>query len=270
MNRTIKVKAVWEFEFDAEGYDSKFVDIAGLAKESAQRELESLLATQDIKAEDFNYIVADGTKYGAVSQLPPEEFAKWIVCPDMLDDNFVKPDDCDSRNCTECCLDYLNSPLSSETVPLSCHEEKATSDSCDCEKQPTIDVNTHKSPVKTIQQWEKKCSICKRSLVCKLKDKIHEYIYHSYLGMTDITANDISFDIECGLFAPDKKLLYNKNLFRQNKFLSCSDCSLRYLCTAQERQPEINKFTADLLSLDNNISIRVRCNNFRKGKVKKA
>ena len=36
MSKTITVRATWEFEFDAEGYDSKFVDIPGLAKDSAK------------------------------------------------------------------------------------------------------------------------------------------------------------------------------------------------------------------------------------------
>jgi len=51
----IKVRAVWEFEVDTDGFDSKHVDIKGLAKHLAARELADLLAYEKLSAEDFTY-----------------------------------------------------------------------------------------------------------------------------------------------------------------------------------------------------------------------
>lgn len=55
MKNTMKVKAIWEFEVDTEDLSEEFVDIKGLAKDLAQREMENLLQNNEISAEDFNY-----------------------------------------------------------------------------------------------------------------------------------------------------------------------------------------------------------------------
>lgn len=49
------VKAIWEFDVDTEDFDSKFVDIKGLAKDLTKREMENLLQNQELSAEDFSY-----------------------------------------------------------------------------------------------------------------------------------------------------------------------------------------------------------------------
>lgn len=56
---TVKVQAVWEFEADVEGVDPKFVDVRGLAIDSTQRELATLLEKKEISAEDFDYKIVD-------------------------------------------------------------------------------------------------------------------------------------------------------------------------------------------------------------------
>lgn len=279
MSKIIKVKATWEFEFDSEGYDSKFVDIPGLAIDSAKSELHTLLENLDITADDFKYTVADGVKYGEIMQLPPEEFAKWIVCPDMFDDNFKKPADCDTENCTKCCLKYLLS---------GADNKKATSESCDCEKQPvevadecddekTADTHVYTPPAETIrlgtetkiEQWAKKCSVCKRSSICKLKNRIYEYIYHNYHNAASVNANDISLDIECGMFSPDKKFFYNGNILLRDKFLPCYKCSFRDNCEAYDQSIETNRFAMGIAALSPDMFVKVHCKNFKKGRESK-
>lgn len=51
----MKVKVIWEFDADVEDYDPKFVDVEGLAKDSAKREMEFMIDNNDITAEDFEY-----------------------------------------------------------------------------------------------------------------------------------------------------------------------------------------------------------------------
>lgn len=286
MSKTIKVKATWEFEFDAEGYDTKFVDVPGLAIDSAKSELIYLLNKREIQASDFKYTVADGTKYGEIIQLPPEEMARWICCPDMLDDNFIHPEDCDNENCTLCCLKYLLSRADNKN---------ATSESCDCEKQPvevaderenceaaSSEIMPDNTPTYTppeeiimlgaeskMEQWAKKCSICKRSSICKLKNIIHEYIYNHYLKAASVNANDISLDIECGLFSPDKKFFYNRNIFLIEKFLPCYKCSFRDNCTAYDQGIEANRFAMGIAKLSPDIFVKVHCKNFKRGRGSK-
>ena len=57
MSKTMKVRAVWEFEVDIEDLDEKFVDIKGLAQDLTQREMADMLQRQSISAEDFTYEV---------------------------------------------------------------------------------------------------------------------------------------------------------------------------------------------------------------------
>lgn len=60
----MKVKAIWEFEFDDSDLDPKQVDITGLAKDSTRCELMYLMRKHDITADDFEYIVEkETTKY---------------------------------------------------------------------------------------------------------------------------------------------------------------------------------------------------------------
>lgn len=51
------VKAIWEFDADMEGFDPEFVNIKGLAKDSAKRELQYLIDHNELSADDFEYIV---------------------------------------------------------------------------------------------------------------------------------------------------------------------------------------------------------------------
>lgn len=56
----MKVKAIWEFDFDTEGLDPMQTDIPGLAKDTTRYELTYLLRNRDIIADDFKYVVDDG------------------------------------------------------------------------------------------------------------------------------------------------------------------------------------------------------------------
>lgn len=53
----MKVRAIWEFNADVEDFDPEFINIVGLAKDSAKRELEYLLKHNELCAEDFEYVV---------------------------------------------------------------------------------------------------------------------------------------------------------------------------------------------------------------------
>lgn len=53
----MNVKAIWEFDSDVEDLDPKQVDVQGLAKDLAQRELDYLIKHGEIQAEDFDYEV---------------------------------------------------------------------------------------------------------------------------------------------------------------------------------------------------------------------
>ena len=53
----MKVKAVWEFDFDDTDLDEIFVDIEGFAKECAKREMEYLIEHNKIVTDDFEYVI---------------------------------------------------------------------------------------------------------------------------------------------------------------------------------------------------------------------
>lgn len=53
------VKAIWEFDADMEGFDPEFVNIKGLAKDSAKRDLQDLIDRNILSADDFKYIVEE-------------------------------------------------------------------------------------------------------------------------------------------------------------------------------------------------------------------
>lgn len=53
------VKCIWEFDADMDGFDPEFVNILGLAKDSAKRELAYLLEKNELTAEDFEYVVEE-------------------------------------------------------------------------------------------------------------------------------------------------------------------------------------------------------------------
>jgi hypothetical protein len=55
----MKVKAIWEFNADMEGFDPEFVNIKGLAKDSAKRDMQDLIDRNILSAEDFEYIVEE-------------------------------------------------------------------------------------------------------------------------------------------------------------------------------------------------------------------
>lgn len=53
------VKAIWEFDADVNDFDPEFVNIVGLAKDSAKRDLADLLKNNILCADDFEYVVGD-------------------------------------------------------------------------------------------------------------------------------------------------------------------------------------------------------------------
>lgn len=57
--RTITVTASWAFEFDAEDYDPKYIDIPGLAVDSAMRELKCELSNNALDAGDFKFTITE-------------------------------------------------------------------------------------------------------------------------------------------------------------------------------------------------------------------
>ena len=57
--RTIKVVATYEFLFDAEGYDPEHIDIAGLAVDSAMRNLKHELSNNTLDVGDFKFTITE-------------------------------------------------------------------------------------------------------------------------------------------------------------------------------------------------------------------
>lgn len=57
--RTIKVVATYEFLFDAEDYDPEHVDIAGLAIDSAMKDLKYELSNNNLDEEDFKFTIVE-------------------------------------------------------------------------------------------------------------------------------------------------------------------------------------------------------------------
>lgn len=57
--RTIKVVATYEFLFDAESYDPEHIDIAGLAVDSAMRDLKHELSNNNLDVEDFKFAITE-------------------------------------------------------------------------------------------------------------------------------------------------------------------------------------------------------------------
>lgn len=57
--RTIKVVATYEFLFDAEGYDQEHIDIAGLAVDSAMRDLKHELSNNTLDVGDFKFTITE-------------------------------------------------------------------------------------------------------------------------------------------------------------------------------------------------------------------
>ena len=53
------VKAIWEFDADVEGFDPEFVNIKGLAKDSAKRDLQDLINRNILSAEGFEFVVEE-------------------------------------------------------------------------------------------------------------------------------------------------------------------------------------------------------------------
>jgi len=56
------VKAIWEFDADVEDFDPEFVDIYGLAKSSAKRDLADCLERNILCADDFEYVIESESK----------------------------------------------------------------------------------------------------------------------------------------------------------------------------------------------------------------
>lgn len=55
----MKVKAIWEFEFDDTDLDPAQVDIHGLAKDTAKCELMHMLRKRELIADDFEYVTGE-------------------------------------------------------------------------------------------------------------------------------------------------------------------------------------------------------------------
>lgn len=55
----MKVKAIWEFEFDDTDLDPKQIDIPGLAVYTAQCELMHLLQNRELISGDFEFVAGD-------------------------------------------------------------------------------------------------------------------------------------------------------------------------------------------------------------------
>lgn len=55
----MKIQATWEFDSDVNDFDPKFVDIAGLALESAKQELKYLLEHDELNIEDFTFKIKE-------------------------------------------------------------------------------------------------------------------------------------------------------------------------------------------------------------------
>lgn len=53
------VKVIWEFDADVEDFDPEFVNIVGLAKDSAKREMQYVLDNNKLCADDFEYVVEE-------------------------------------------------------------------------------------------------------------------------------------------------------------------------------------------------------------------
>lgn len=53
----MKIRATWEFDADVSDFLPEYVDIEGLAKDLAKKELDVLIRGFDISAEDFDYEV---------------------------------------------------------------------------------------------------------------------------------------------------------------------------------------------------------------------
>lgn len=66
-NNIMKVKVTWEFDADVEDFDPEFIDIKGLAEDSAKRELQYLIKHEKLSADDFNYEVENEKENQTVS-----------------------------------------------------------------------------------------------------------------------------------------------------------------------------------------------------------
>ena len=53
----MKVKAIWEFDFNDTDLDEEFVNIKEFAKVCTEKEMEYLLEHNEINANDFEYVV---------------------------------------------------------------------------------------------------------------------------------------------------------------------------------------------------------------------
>ena len=57
--KEMKVKCTWEFTADLSGIMQEYVDLEGLAKDLAERELQFLLEHGELSAEDFCYEIQE-------------------------------------------------------------------------------------------------------------------------------------------------------------------------------------------------------------------
>ena len=53
------VKAIWEFDADVTDLDPEFINIIGLAKDSAKRDLQYCLDKNMLCADDFEFVVEE-------------------------------------------------------------------------------------------------------------------------------------------------------------------------------------------------------------------
>lgn len=94
--KTMKVRAAWEFEVDTECFDSKFVDVEGLAKDLTKAEMKSLLDNNELSEEDFTYevehesLVRDTRISGIIFEHGNDDFGLWEgFCLSEEDENAI-------------------------------------------------------------------------------------------------------------------------------------------------------------------------------------
>lgn len=205
------------------------------------------------------------TKYDELIKLPPTEFAKWIVCPDMFDDNFAKPQDCDHENCTQCCLKYLTSPAESETKtqPTEVANEKSNLPellSEDAYDKDAIEEQKQAYTQKKVNEWLR-CGNCLRQGFCTILQKIEKHINDNYTIVSKTDGSPITTCISCDMFLSSTKIAYGYSQdfrkFDGNFRDFCEACEFEKRCSQRDvvLDSEVNKFLLEICKIDDCLKI---------------
>lgn len=97
----MKVKAIWEFEFDDSDLCANFVDVDGLAKDTAKCELMFLLRKRQLTSDDFEYVVE---KKEEIVVKDPVGHAEWKLETVSFSHNPTKT--YVHHECSNCCTRY--------------------------------------------------------------------------------------------------------------------------------------------------------------------